>query len=280
MLPYKKTGEFHNGISDLETQNQSHLGMHFVHILFPKCKSRILEEWGLCNFFPLPCQFERHKLLQWFLLLYLQQIRLCRLISILFPTGSLDPSPFCWSVPEQGRMMYVICHFILSHSDTFKAAFPLTEDLSFFMESGTAFSAQLSSISTGVWGRTGLVNKVVMHYRRLTSETFGFSVSGLMSWTTWSCKTAVSWYSVVLRVSCSLPSQGREKSENSHHHLEKKCMSCHASVKLMGINRMMLLHRWRGNKIGPSWPQIFSLLIYFLILWVTAALLHIYGHSM
>lgn len=102
------------------------MGTHFVRTLFAKCKSRILGERGLCKFFPLACQVERHELLQWFLLLYLQQIPLRSLISIIFPTGSLDPSPFCWSVPEQGRMMYVICHLILSHSGTFKAAFPLT----------------------------------------------------------------------------------------------------------------------------------------------------------
>jgi len=64
-----------------------------------------------------------------------------------------------------------------SHTRKFAGLpFLLQEDFSFFLESGTAFSAQLPSISAREWGRTGLVNKVVMHYRkrRLTSEIFGF----------------------------------------------------------------------------------------------------------
>lgn len=159
----------------------------------------------------------------------------------------------------------------LSRSEICRAAFSLSgRSLSLSLESGTAFSAQLPSISTGVWGRTGLVNKVVMHYRRrrLTSETFGFPKC-LVWWAEVAeavRQTAVWPYSAILQASCSLPSQGGEKSKNRHHHREKKYVSCLASVKFMGINRMMLLHRWWINKLDLTWPQTFGILMYFLIL--------------
>lgn len=32
--------------------------------------------------------------------------------------GKPRSSPFCWNVPEQGRIMYVICHYLLPSSKT------------------------------------------------------------------------------------------------------------------------------------------------------------------
>lgn len=45
MLLNKKTGGFQNERNHLGMQSQSHMGAHFIHILFPKCKNRILG-WG------------------------------------------------------------------------------------------------------------------------------------------------------------------------------------------------------------------------------------------
>jgi len=55
---------------------------------------------------------------------------------------------------------------------------------------------------------------------------------------------------------------------------KRKNMSCLAPVKFMGINRMMLLNRWRVYRVGLTCPQIFDILMYFLTPQITAALLH------
>lgn len=100
-------------------------------------------------------------------------------------------------------------------------SFLLQEDLSFFLESGTACSSQLPFIHAGLWGRTSLVNKVVMHYRRrrLTLKYIWISkVSALMSWASWSYGAESSATIFSCPAACSQPSQGGDKSENSHHH--------------------------------------------------------------
>lgn len=45
MLINKKTGESQNERNNLGIQSQSHMGAHFIHILFPKVKNRNLG-WG------------------------------------------------------------------------------------------------------------------------------------------------------------------------------------------------------------------------------------------
>lgn len=173
----------------------------------------------------------------------------------MFPKGSLDPALFAELTLNREKW----CMFsATTSSPSQKLAglpFLFQEGLSFFLESGIALSAQLPSISSGAWGRAGLVNKVVMHYRRtrLTSETFGFPKCHV--W--WSelaealRHTAILQYSAILQPSYTLPSEVRKKSENSHHHQKKKGgesgggkESCFASMKFMRINRMMLLSRW------------------------------------
>lgn len=184
------------------------------------------------------------------------------------PKGKPRSSPFCWSLPEQGRMMYIICHYLLSRSETCRAAFSLTGRSLFLPGIWHCFLSPAAFHQRRSVGqnRTCKQGGDALQKEKADLRNIWISkVSGLMSWASWSYK-AVSPYSAILQASCSPLSQGGEKSENNHHHWEKKYVSCLASVKIMGINRMMLLHRWWVNKVGLTWPQIFGILMYFLIL--------------
>lgn len=85
MLPYKKTGEFQNENNHLGTGSQSHMGTHFVHILFLKCKRRISGEERGHNCFSLLVKFNFTNCFG--------EPCYCRVISMMFPKGDLCPVP-------------------------------------------------------------------------------------------------------------------------------------------------------------------------------------------
>lgn len=179
----------------------------------------------------------------------------------MFPKGSLDPALFAELTLNRERWCMFSATTSSPSQKLAELPFLFQEGLSFFLESGIAFSAQLPSISSGAWGRAGLVNKVVMHYRRrrLTSETFGFPKchvwwsDDLMIWASWSSKTCSNvavfrclttilhpafWGQKEIRKQPPSPKKKKKKCGG------KKKESCFASMKFMRINRMMLLSRW------------------------------------
>lgn len=245
------------------------LKVMWEHILYTFCFQNVkAESWGGGGviFFSPACQVELHKLLQWFLPLHLQQIPLCRLISIIFPKGSLDPVP---SAEESLSMERWCTLSVLSPSETCRAAFSLTGRSLFLPGIWHSFLSPAAFHQHRGMGQNRPCKQggdAVQKEKTDLRNIWISKVSGLMGWAASIRQTAVSLYSAILQASCSLPSQGGHKSENSHHHQEKKYMSCLASVKSMGISRMMLLHRCWVNKVGLTWPQIFNILMYFLIL--------------
>lgn len=167
--------------------------------------------------------------------------------------------------------MYVICHYLLSHSETCRAAFSLT----------------VKSLSLpGIWHR--FLSPAAFHQRRSVGQNrpckqggdalqkekadlrniWISKVSHLMSWASWSYKadSSITVFSYLASILQPAFSGGRDIRITATTTKRKKYVSCLASVKFMGRTRMMLLNRWWVNKTGLTWPQIFGILMYFLIL--------------
>lgn len=187
-------------------------------------------------------------MLQWFLLLHLQQIPLWGLISMTFPKGSLDAVPSAEASLTRQRWCTLSA---TTSSPTQKPA-------------GMTFSLTGRSLFLpGIWHC--FLSPAAFHQRRTVGQNkpckqgddalqkekadlrniWISKVSHLMSPASWSYKagssiTVFSYLAGILQPAFSGDREIRITATTT----KRKNVSCLASVKFMGTNRMLLLNRW------------------------------------